>query len=264
VWDSDYCKPDGQANKGQPLPPFPGRGLGLRQREESTSSGWCRLLTPAPSWRLLPAGERARASALPHRRQQPARGPAGRPARGPAGVPSGRGRPRGTARRWRGRRPAWRSRRSTGGRPSGAGAWGGGARAGEKGEGGSTTLSRPRGGSASTTGPGARKAHRPAGGTPLLGTAGPRRAGSFQSAVPRSGVPPTAGLKQPSLRRMASQTLRRRNAARVTSTEARPGLPQPFYPCPGPGKRLGVALRLRLGCAGRGADFSLAGGARPG
>src|SRR5262249_14175433 len=117
----------------------------------------------------------------------------------------------------------------------------------------------------STTRPGARRAHRPAahGATPFF--TGPRPAGSFQPG--KNGVIPwaTAGLRRPSLRRMASQTLRRRNAARVpkhgTLDRALPALVHPLL---GAGQSPGRGVWPACGGAGRGADFVLAGRARPG
>src|SRR5262249_11148257 len=47
--------------------------------------------------------------------------------------------------------------------------------------------------------------------------------GLFQSSQALGRNSPTAGLKQPTLRRMRSQTLGRRNAAPVQGTTARPG-----------------------------------------
>ena len=74
----------------------------------------------------------------------------------------------------------------------------------------------------STTRPGARKAHRPAGKI-SPGTAGGTTSAGLSQAARRPGdISPTAGLKQPSSRRMGGRALGRRNAAPVQSTKARP------------------------------------------
>jgi hypothetical protein len=78
---------------------------------------------------------------------------------------------------------------------------------------------------ASTSRPGARKAHGTAGPAWSPCTAKSRLAGLDQAAVHGDPAGPTAVLKQPSSRSATSQTLGRRNIVPVRSTEARPCLP---------------------------------------
>jgi hypothetical protein len=70
-------------------------------------------------------------------------------------------------------------------------------------------------GAFATTRPGARKALGPAGKYRKAFPAKPRSAGLPQAAAWPSSSWPTAGLKQPSLRRMGHEALGRRNAAPV-------------------------------------------------
>jgi hypothetical protein len=83
---------------------------------------------------------------------------------------------------------------------------------------------RPAGlGAFATRRPASGKAHGPAGFRKNLFGAKPRRAGLSQAALNKFLRNPTAGLKQPSLRSVTSQTLGQRNAALVQRTKARPG-----------------------------------------